>query len=89
VGALVAGAADAVGTADGAGVAVVVPGAGVTGRGELGGGEAEVDAVPSVGDAAVLPLPLEQPDAKASKAPAVAMLTPKDANVWVLRMVNR
>ncbi|MFE4198600.1 hypothetical protein ACFRJ9_22355 [Paenarthrobacter sp. NPDC056912] len=35
------------------------------------------------------PLPLEQPDATATSTPAVAMLAVRDANVWVLRMVNR
>lgn len=80
-----AGAAEGGGTVDGfAGAADVVAGCGVP-----GGEEAEADGVASVAGGTVPPLPLEQPDAMATKAPAVAMLTPKDAIVWVLRMVNR
>ncbi|MET3903819.1 hypothetical protein [Paenarthrobacter sp. 4246] len=76
-----AGAAEGEGTVDGfVGAADAVAG---------GGEEAEADGVASVAGGTVPPLPLEQPDAMASKAPAVAMLTPKDAIVWVLRMVNR
>ncbi len=53
------------------------------------GVEGEADGVPSAEDWAVLPLPVEQPDAMATKAPAAAMLIPRDAIVWILRMVNR
>jgi hypothetical protein len=51
--------------------------------------EAEADGVTSVAGGAELPLPVEQPDAMARKAPAAATLIPRDAIVWVLRMVNR
>ncbi|MET4539664.1 hypothetical protein ABIE37_001438 [Arthrobacter bambusae] len=80
-----AGAAEGEGTVDGfVGAADAVTGCVVP-----GGEEEAADGVASVEGGTVLPLPLEQPDAMASKAPAVAMLTPKDAILWVLRMVNR
>ncbi|WP_254779666.1 hypothetical protein [Arthrobacter sp. cf158] len=61
----------------------------VVGTGVPDDAGAEADGDPSVAVGAELPLPVEQPDAMARKAPAAAMLIPRDAIVWVLRMVNR
>lgn len=55
----------------------------------LPGGEEEADGGPSADVGPLVPLPVEQPEAMATKAPAAAMLIPRDAIVWVLRMVNR